>query len=441
MVLAFLLLFAISSFATTLVAVGDFTDKEKLQLLAADSLERASVEKRIVARFENSGFPAAKIVESVSGDTLYVTLERGEGFVFGTPRNAVAGKTSPEVFAKLSNLEIGGEFRLYDLKRSEKKMERSGYFVQIKEPELYRENGRNRLVPLFYMQDASFSYAEGLVSYSSEDNEWVGELDVNLVNLAGTARDLQIKGTTGDVDREISLAYKEPWLLGSAWNGLVRGSLQDDSSYTDAHLELGVERPINFEWTFAFLGGTGNHYWSTAFEISYENLDAFILPRAGTSMASSILFKRSRDSSQYTLVLEGSLEHFVPVYGNFICRSGVAGGYLYPTNADFAANDLFSLGGVHSWKGFRPEFLKTRAYGNAEFALRYQGLARTAFEAFYEPGLYRGRYPEHGWIAEHQYGLGIVQYRDSFSVSIYYALRPGVSLEEGLLHLGVKTLF
>lgn len=421
--------------------VGEFTDSEIANLRHADSTERETLENAIITRLENEGFPGARIVEKKNNDTLFVVLDRGDGFVFGKPRNAILGKTSPDVFARLTRLNMGDPFVRNDIVRSERMLERSGYFAKVKNVELYREQNRNRIVPLFYMQDASFSYAEGIVSYTSEDNEWAGTLDVNLRNLAGTARDLQMQGATGELDRYVSLKYKEPWLLNSDWNGLVRGSLEDDSLKARAILEMGLERPVGFEWDFAILGGIGNDCWSSAIEASYHSEDSFILPRHGTSMESSVRFKRYRDSSQYTVALQNSIEHYVPIWGSFVSRTAFAGGYLYPTNNDFDVNDLFSLGGVNSWKGYRPDFLKTRAYGNAEFAIRFQGIERTAFEAFYEPGLYRGRYPEHGWLAVHQYGLGIVQFRDSFSVSVFYALRPGVSPEEGLLHLGVKTLF
>jgi hypothetical protein len=92
-------------------------------------------------------------------------------------------------------------------------------------------------------------------------------------------------------------------------------------------------------------------------------------------------------------------------------------------------------------EGFRKDFIKTRSYGNTEVALRFQGLWQTAFEVFYQPGVYREMFPYHGWKTHHQYGLGIIQYRSSFAVSLYYALRPELDFEEGFLHLGIKALF
>lgn len=446
--LLFILTFTGASLAATCgpgtAFEGDFLPREIDGILEAGGDEALLDEacRNVQKRFENSGFPGAVVERSCRGDTLVFTLNRGEGYVFAAARNAGQGKTRDDVFAKLSGLEPGSPVILEDLDRASAKLERTGYFVQIKPPELYREVGRNRLVPLFHMQEATNSYAEGVVSYSSEDNAWVGTVDVSLKNIAGTARDLELNGVTGDEARSVSFSYREPWLFGSSWNGLVRAYVEDDTSYTDALLELGLERPIAFEWTLSLLGGIGNDEWTMALEVEYENQDSYVLPRKGSRFEGAVTLERKREShADWFLTLEGKYERWTPLIGNFILRSAASGGTMLPTFADFDAEDYFKLGGANSWKGFRPSFLRTRAYGDAELALRFQGLPKTAFEAFYQPGLYRELPPNHGWTAEHQYGLGIIQYRSSFAISLYYALRPSLSMEEGFLHFSVKALF
>ena len=423
---------------------GEFLPREIDAILEAVGDEALLDEAcaNVQSRFENSGFPGAVVERSCKGDTVLFTLDRGEGYVFGAARNAGKGKTRDEVFARLSGIEPGSPVILQDLDRASAKLERTGYFIQTKKPELYREASRNRLIPLFHMQEATNSYAEGVVSYSSEDNAWVGSIDVSLKNLAGTARDLELNGVTGDEARSVSFSYREPWLFGSSWNGLARAYVEDDTSYTDALLELGLERPISFEWTLSLLGGIGNDEWTMAFEVEYENQDSYVLPRKGSRFEGTATMERKREAhADWFLKFEGKYERWTPLFGNWLVRSAASGGTMLPTFADFESEDYFKLGGADSWKGFRPSFLRTRAYGDVELALRFQGLPKTAFEAFYQPGLYRELPPSHGWTAEHQYGLGIVQYRSSFAISIYYALRPSLSMEEGFLHFSVKALF
>lgn len=449
MILLFLLLCLFSgiSFAQEMCSevlfVGDFTEQEKEILVETkDKVRRNNFLKTIQRNFENNGFVGANLYEKCKGDTLYFVNEKGEGFVYGVPRNKLLTKTKPEVFVKLSGIVPGEKVVLDDLSRAVKKMERSGHFIKVKEPELYREKNRNRLVPLFYMQETSSSFIEGFLSYSSEDEKWIGVLDVSLKNILGTARNLDIEGVSGDIAHRISFEYLEPWIFGTEWNALARGILEDDTLYSDALLEIGVSRSLSFEWEFTVWGGVGNNEWTTAVGLSYQNFDAFYLPTSGTSANIEMRVKNYR---------KGNLENFVSLFGNYekyfllsydwVARFGFSGATLLPTGNVFANEDLFRLGGSDSWKGFRKDFIKTRSYGNTEVALRFQGLWQTAFEVFYQPGIYREMFPYHGWKTHHQYGLGIIQYRSSFAVSLYYALRPELDFEEGFLHLGIKALF
>lgn len=64
-----------------------------------------------------------------------------------------------------------------------------------------------------------------------------------------------------------------------------------------------------------------------------------------------------------------------------------------------------------------------------------------ALHGFLEPGLHRAEAPAHGWSDTYSYGLGISQYRASWSFSLFYALHRGAGALDGLLHFGIKALF
>ena len=44
-------------------------------------------------------------------------------------------------------------------------------------------------------------------------------------------------------------------------------------------------------------------------------------------------------------------------------------------------------------------------------------------------------------LREQGYGIGFTQYRNNWSVSLYYALRNGCDYLDGIIGFGVKTLF
>lgn len=96
---------------------------------------------------------------------------------------------------------------------------------------------------------------------------------------------------------------------------------------------------------------------------------------------------------------------------------------------------------MNDFRGMDYRFLRSRAYGYTEFALLWQDGYDLSIEGFYMPGLYRAPRPDHGWKREQEYGLAFTQYRKNWSVNFYYALRNGESYLDGIVGVGVKTLF
>lgn len=427
----------------------------------------AGVDSGVVA---GANMPAGELCEK---HVLELEFMRGAGYVWAPPENFDSSGTKREVFAKLSGIEAGEAVSLTDLERSERRLSRIGYYNRTAPTRLFRDPARNRIVPVFSMRKANVSEAEGVLTYSSEDNVWEGKLDVNLYNIAGTARDLQLEGFTGENMRHLSGSYKEPWILGTAWNVVVRGNFDeetldapaggmnggtadagdiadvaDTSGATQETVErvivgeAGITRDIGFDFSIGVFFGISEDDKHTSFEMSYVSFDRFVLPRSGWRMDASATWKMARpDSLDNYLSAKANVMAYYPLYGNFIARfAGMAGG-IFPSGATLRRSDLFALGGPGDFKGMQYRMLRSRAYGLSEFALLWQDGYDLSIEAFYQPGLYRRLAPGHGWAREQGYGIGFTQYRSNWSVSLYYALRNGCDYLDGIIGFGVKTLF
>ena len=400
-------------------------------------------------------------------NVLEIEIRRGAGYVWAPPENLDSSGTKREVFAKLSGIEAGEAVSLTDLERSERRLSRIGYYNRTAPTRLFRDPARNRIVPVFSMRKANVSEAEGVLTYSSEDNVWEGKLDVNLYNIAGTARDLQLEGFTGEKTRHLSGSYKEPWILGTAWNVVVRGNFDEETLDAPADGmnggtadagdtsdvaqetvervivgEAGITRDIGFDFSIGVFFGISEDDKHTSFEMSYVSFDRFVLPRSGWRMDASATWKMARpDSLDNYLAAKANVMAYYPLYGNFIARfAGMAGG-IFPSGATLRRTDLFALGGPGDFKGMQYGMLRSRAYGLSEFALLWQDGYDLSIEAFYQPGLYRRLAPGHGWAREQGYGIGFTQYRSNWSVNLYYALRNGCDYLDGIIGFGVKTLF
>lgn len=436
---------------------SDFDETEMQSAVGAPCDAWRSAALKLERYYENRGFLGAVVEGSVdSAGALTVQLNRGAAWVWAPAENLEAGKTKPEAFAKLAGLEAGAYVSPTDLERADRKLSRLGYYERTAPAQMFRDPTRNRIVPVFHMRAAAVSEAEALLTYSSEGNAWEGQINVNLYNILGTARDLQLEGFIGDDSRHLEGSYKEPWIFGTSWNVVARGMFNeetvvesgaenDSTSKTlerEIYGEVGITREIGFDFSLGvFLGISENDKYST-FEMSYVSLDRFALPRSGWRVNGSVSYKMDRpDSLDNYLVASANVARYLPVYKNFIARfSGAAGG-IFPSDAALKRTDLFALGGMNSFKGMEYQMARTRAYGYSELAVMWQDGYDLSIELFYQPGLYRRSGAEHGWANEQDYGIAFTQYRKNWSINLYYAMRNGCNFLDGVIGFGVKTLF
>ena len=426
--------------------VGEHSDFEELSMndvVGAPCGSWRAAKQKLLRYYEDRGFVGAKFDVAVdSAGVMRCKFERGSAWVWARPENLDSGATDADVFAQLTGLEIGEKVSLSDLERSERKLSRLGYYEKTADVRLFRDPVRNRIIPAYSMRAAPISAAEGFLTYSSDENVWEGKINLELFNILGTGRDLQMEGYSQSDSRRLEGSYRERFIFGTAWDVLVRGFFEDDSLSRDSRLELGVSRNVGFNFDVAVFVGIGNDEKSSTFELSYVSFDRSVLPRSGTTFDLSLAWMMDRpDSLDSYLRLQSSLVYYLPLWKNFIVRYSAAAGALLPSGGSFAREDLFSLGGINSFKGMMYGFMRTRAYGFSQAAFLWQDGYDLSIELFYQPGLYRRMRPFHGWAREHDYGIGFTQYRKSWSFSIYYALRNGCDYLDGVLGFGVKTLF
>lgn len=374
----------------------------------------------------DSGFPAARILND--------TIDRGAAWVWSYALQLKKGKTDTAVFAKLSQIEAGGPVVLSHIPRAERSLLRLGYFVKNSDAKLYRIENRNRLVPAFDLADATANFAEASFAYDAAAGENNLYLAVQLLNIAGTARDFSLSGENSENYSSVETSYKEPFIFGTKGSLKLSAFFNEEDSVKQQGIDLAYIQKLGWEWQYSVGGGYKNDKIFSSISLLYDNRDKVPLPFSGLSVEGIAQF-----SKFIALSLRG--ENYQPFSENWTLLYSAQGHGMLPSNGNYERLDLFSAGGQRDFKAMQPRSLRTRAYGLGETDFQWHGLRQSALHIFGQLGTYRNERPFSGWGRVLAAGLGWEQGISNFSLAIYYAVQQGMQPMDGLLNLSVKMGF
>ncbi|MDR0517629.1 MAG: hypothetical protein LBH25_11355 [Fibromonadaceae bacterium] len=373
----------------------------------------------------NSGFPAARIVND--------TIERGDAWVWSHAFQLKKGKTDSIIFAKLSQIEAGSPVVLSQLARAERSLMRLGYFEKNGEAKLYRIQNRNRLVPAFDLMDATASFAEFSFYYDAQNKESNGHLMVQLLNIAGTARDFSLSGENSKEYKSVEMSYKEPFIFSFSGSLKMRGTFSEEDSTKQRSAELAYMQKLDWEWQYSIGGGYKNDMAFSSLSLLYDNRDKLPLPFSG------LFTEVSAEFSKFAAIgIRG--ENYQPIFGSWTLLLASQGYGMLPPK-EYKNAELFFIGGKNNFKAMQPRALRTRAYGLSEADFQWHGFEKSVLHIFSQLGVYRNKFPFRGWERVLAYGLGLEQGSSNASIAIYYALSQNTSPMDGLLNMSVKIGF
>jgi len=374
----------------------------------------------------DSGFPAAR----VSGDTI----DRGSAWVWSYALQLKKGKTDADVFADLSQIQAGSPVVLSQVPRAERSLLRLGYFVKNSEAKLYRIENRNRLVPVFDLADATANFAEASVAYDAATGENNLYLMVQLLNMAGTARDFSLSGENSENYSSVEMSYKEPFIFGPKTSLKLFVFFSEEDTVKQHNINLAYIHKLGWEWQYSVGGGYKNNEVFYSLSLSYDNRDKMPLPFNG-------LFVEGVTEISKFIALGLRGENYQPFSENWTLLYSAQGHGMLPSNGNYEKQDLFSVGGQRDFKSMQPRSLRTRAYGTGEMDFQWHGLRQSALHIFGQLGAYRNERPFSGWERVLAGGLGWEQGISNFSLAIFYAVQYDMHPMDGLLNLSVKMGF
>jgi len=474
-----------------------FTEAELLSHLSqtrGDVLNESQLNKdinAILSLYEERGYPLAKIsIESISPHfysiaiegRLDIRLKVEEGPRARIGRIVIVGNetTDPSVITRELALKSGAYYNEAALDAARARVERLGFFESVSRPELYLASDSTVTI-LLRVKEASTSAIDGVLGYNpprnaTESGYLSGLADLSLRNISGTGRNASLHYDRTTVQTQtLEVHYLEPWLMGYPLNvALGFSQRQQDTTYTrtagtgDVSLKLtqdiniignlSIERVVPTDQPDMLFSAYDSRTVTTGLSASIDTRDNSLAPRYGvfgllgasygikdiygparfidsTTPVSIGLRTISLDASGYHTLFTSRIVGALGLHARSISASG---GLL-------DASDLFRIGGIFSFRGYREEELVASRYAYANVELRLMMGEFSYFFGFFDGGyLFRDstktnateqvQYPmSYGIGAQVESPLGII------AVSV--GLARGEPIDQAKFHFGLVKQF
>lgn len=451
-------------------------DSDRLGLAAfsgrpASAATFRALEERIRAHLLDNGHPFAEadldfaVRREAPLVDLRIVLRAGPGYKYGGTRQG-GSRTRPAVLERLMLLRYGEDYSESRLRLAAARLARTGYFEAVVPGPVFRDSTRNLLYPSLSLTDLKGNRLGGILGYDSEKDGGSsgglsGFLDIHLINMRGTARDLDFTFESrpsgdGRLERMARFAFTEPWILGTAL-GARAGldiSLQD-SVYEEGNAELTVFRDMGFHsrtsvhaaWQSNrdYLADRRSTAYSTGLGLVYDARDQVPGTLRGLRMEAkaSGLRRQERggsDSAYYLLRTHQQIGLWAN-RGRWVAHVSLQGGGVWPLDARTDRGDLFPLGGANTLRGYREKEFLTNLYlyGNLEMQFLLAPWSRAS--VFAVPGLVNRPGGGIHWRRVAGYGLGLEAGGKEWTFGVSYALNPDRSPGDGYIHLRVANNF
>jgi outer membrane protein assembly factor BamA len=392
---------------------------------------------------------------------LALRIDAGEGYLFGGFK-ASGTRTRPEALDRLSLLRFGEDYSETRVRLALGKLARTGYYDALAPAALYRDSARNLLYPSLALSDLKGNRLSGILGYDSEKkggDGLNGYLDIHLINLRGTARDLDFtfdsKQTGQGTDsKDARLSYTEPWLFSTRVGArLDLSAAIEDSVYEELRSDLSLFQDLDFrsrasislgrQFNRDFAAGTRSEAQIAGLGFLYDARDRVPSTLRGVRYSlKANAVRRDRVDSSYFLVQTVDEAGLWANAGRWVFYALLSAGADWPLDRHPDRGELFPLGGANTIRGFREREFLTDAYAYGNFELQFLLAPGSRASLFVVPAFVdRVGTGELWWRRVVGYGAGLESGAKDLTFGISYALNPDRAPGDGFVHLRVTNNF
>jgi translocation and assembly module TamA len=391
----------------------------------------ASLEQKIIQYSENHGFPFASVsLDSmrIEGNTVYGVLNYKQGplILFDTLEVQGKSRTKKKFLARQLRIIAGQPFSQEKISNIGRLIRELPFITQSREPVIVFN--RNKAKVTVFIEDRKTNQMDGIIGFlpnSATNNKLLvtGEMNINLKNLFGTGKNIQIEWRKFKQQSQmLDLGYLQPKLLGSNMDlGLSMNLLKQDSTFINVNRKLTLIQNLNGRGKVSFFTGLktsrqllsvnvidsaslpsfGNFdYYTYGIGYNWNNLNDIFYPHQGwtISIQGTVGNKRIRTSNT---VNEGiykdlrvhsiqfsfntGVERYFKTSRNGVLLARLNAGSLFNSNNIFL-NDLYRIGGLKTLRGFNENNFFASRYSVATLEYRLYTDETSYLLLFYDQG-------------------------------------------------------
>ncbi|MFH1700727.1 MAG: outer membrane protein assembly factor BamA [Candidatus Zixiibacteriota bacterium] len=365
--------------------IVDSAVMQKINIRKSDPLRRPLIEDAVISMlslYAEHGFLDATVTPQVQiNDTMHLALidfACHEGLSSQVGRIELSGgeKTRSNVILRELSFHVGDTVKFSELLRSQRRLYLTGLFesvfVRPLPLDLGDSNERTILIEIKEIPSTELSFSIGYGTVGRVR----GRIELNNLNLAGSARKAGIRLEANFIKQGVSLSFSEPWTLGTRWKTdfSVFGILKQEPAYHSesigGKLTFGhkLGRYTNISTSYRHentnisqidlsvpLDETDPQIRSLTLNISYDNRDNLFDPSTGwyanwsNEIAGSFL--QGSDTFAKSVV---NVKRFHPLGRNTVVGSAIELGWMdaFGKSEEIPINERFYAGGPTSLRGF-----------------------------------------------------------------------------------------
>lgn len=444
--------------------------------------------ERMLIRLEREGLPLAgarietieRVGPSVERLAVRIAIVPGPSVPLVRLDLAGADRTSVELVARLAELEIGRPLTSFEPDQIRSRLEESGLFEVVGQPELVIEADTTAVIRIAIEEGdpGSFDLMLGYLPARTTGRRGsiVGSGHLNLRNLFGRGRTLSLRlhrlpGQVSRADAEVSDPYVFglPVGLGAAFHGLEQDSTYGKQTYRGevrVHLAPGVDILGGFSRELTGPGQAGlrltspgrqvvpkSDAWFFGIGTRISSVDRPLNPTRGFFVEMNLESGRKQrterrvreaDTTRQTTLLEqkrlrASGRYIIPAFTRQVVVVGADAGILLSN--EFDRSDLFRIGGATSLRGYDEERFLGAVVGRGLIEYRFLIDPRSFAYAFLDVG-YVERPDTPDTVPSRDvhagYGLGIQFDTAVGLMNVSAALNPDSGPTEARIHAGLS---